>query len=304
MSETQVTLEPSPSPVIDEKIATTGISREALLSPDFKVKYAHLIAQEGILLGAGAAAILLQVAEAGVGAGVNEHSNFAYRPADRLRTTMTFVYCLIFGTPEERKAVTDMVTRVHGTVNGTLAEGRDQGKRYDALNPDLQLWVAATLYATAVECHKQVYGDIYDEETQEKIYQEYSIFACSLQVPPEMWPATRQAFWAYWDRKIDEIEVTEHARSVARDLLYLPNAPWHIRMFMPSVRVVTGELLGEKMRKAYGIEYHPNMAKFHLMLAKILYRPMPLSVRSYPVKLYMKDLRERLAKQQKVFSKL
>jgi len=79
-------------------------------------------------VGAGAAAILLQIAEPGVGAGVNEHSNFSYRVLDRLRTTMTFVYCMAYGTPEEKKAICDMITKVHSSVNGVINEGRDKGK--------------------------------------------------------------------------------------------------------------------------------------------------------------------------------
>jgi hypothetical protein len=82
----------------------------------------------GILLGADAAAILLQIAEPGVGTGVNEHSNFAHRVVDRLRTTMTFVYCISYGTPEEGKTIVDMATSVYSRVSGTLDKGRDKGK--------------------------------------------------------------------------------------------------------------------------------------------------------------------------------
>lgn len=273
------------------------------MSPDFNPKHINLVVQEGIILGAGAAAILLQVAEAGVGQGVNQHSNFAYRVQDRLRTTMTFVYCMSYGTPEEKKTIVDMVTRVHTSVNGTLDEGRDKGKSYDALDPDLQMWVAATLYATGTGTYQRIFGEIKDEVLQEKIYREYSILACSLQVPPEMWPPTRAAFWEYWDRKIAEIEVTEHAKNVAADLLYLRKAPWYLRVFMPSVRVVTSELLPERIREAYGVNVHPHMYRFLELMVKATYRPLPLKVRSYPVKIYMNDMRRRLKKHQKVFEK-
>ncbi|KAI9148380.1 hypothetical protein HJFPF1_12211 [Paramyrothecium foliicola] len=292
----------SGSAVINEK-PPTAFSKEAFLSPDFNPKHLNLIVQEGIILGAGAAAILLQVAEAGVGQGVNTHSNFAYRVVDRLRTTMTFVYCLSYGTPEEKKTITDMVTKVHGSVHGTLDEGRNKGKTYRALDPELQLWVAATLYATGYETYTRIYGKIDDDELNEKIYREYSILACSLQVPPEMWPATRKDFWEYWDRKIAEMEVTQHAKEVARDLLYLRSAPLHIRMLMPSVRIVTAELLPERIRQEYNVKSRPWLYKLHEVMVKAIYRPLPLKVRSYPVKLYMNDMRKRLAKHQKVFEK-
>lgn len=67
-----------------------ALSEEEFLDPNFDPKLLKNIVKEGIIVSAGAAAILLQVASPGVAAGVNEHSNFAYRVQDRLRTTMTF----------------------------------------------------------------------------------------------------------------------------------------------------------------------------------------------------------------------
>ncbi|KAL6849591.1 hypothetical protein ACO1O0_009132 [Amphichorda felina] len=296
----------SPSVSSNEKagnIVTGGFSKEEFLSPDFYPKHLNLIVQEGIIVGGGAAAILLQVAEAGVGQGVNQHSNFAYRVQDRLRTTMTFVYCMSYGTPEEKKTICDMITRVHNSVNGTLEEGRDKGKKYSALDPELQLWVAATLYAVAIQVYERIFGELDDEVLEEKIYREYSILAVALQVPPEMWPATRRDFWAYWDAKIATLEVTQHAREVGDDLLYLRKAPFYLRMLMPSVRVVTSDLLPERMRREFGVSYHPKMYKFHLFMVKAAYRPLPLIVRSVPARFYMWDMRRRLKKHTKVFEK-
>lgn len=302
MANPSISNESASSVNTDEKFVS-GFSKEAFMSPDFNPKHLNLIVQEGIILGAGAAAILLQVAEAGVGAGVNQHSNFAYRVQDRLRTTMTFVYCMSYGTPDEKRAITDMVTKVHNQVSGTLDEGRNKGKTYSALDPELQMWVAATLYATGTDIHQRVFGEIKDEELQEKIYREYSILACALQVPPEMWPHSRKAFWEYWDRKIAEIEVTQHARDVAKDLLYLTKAPAYLRMFMPSVRLCTAEWLPEKIRLEYGVKKRPTLYKLHEIMVKAMYRPLPLKVRSYPVRLYMKDMRKRLKSHGKVFEK-
>jgi uncharacterized protein (DUF2236 family) len=288
--------------VLTEK-PVTAFSKEAFLSPDFNPKHINLIVQEGILLGGGAATILLQLAEPGVAQGVNQHSNFAYRVTDRLRTTMTYVYCMSYGTPAEKKAVTDMVNKIHDSVTGTLDEGRDKGKPFHANDPELQLWVAATLYAMGVEVYKRIFGDIKDEYLHEKIYQEYSILACSLMVPPEMWPSTRKDFWEYWDRKVAGFEITAHAKAVADDLLYLRKAPLYLRIWMPSVRVVTADLLPPRLRREFGVNEHPYMYKFLQTLVRGTYRPLPLKIRSYPVRFYMKDMRKKLAQHQKIFAK-
>ncbi|KAI1869706.1 uncharacterized protein JN550_005687 [Neoarthrinium moseri] len=295
----------SPSSIsMNEKSDTyAAFSKEDFLSPDFRSDHINIIVREGIILGAGAQAILLQVANAGVGAGVNEHSNFAYRVQDRLRTTMTFVYCMSFGTPQEKKTIVDMITAVHKNVTGTLNEGRDKGKTYSALDPKLQLWVAATLYATGLPIYERVFGKITNEDLHEKIYREYSILACALQVPPEMWPRTRKDFWAYWDHEIATIEVTQHARDIAKDLLYLRQAPWHIRMLTPAVRLCTAEWLPERIRAEYGVKRHPRRYRMLERLVRATYPALPLSVRSYPVKLYMNDMRERLANKRAVIGK-
>lgn len=88
----------------DEKTGTSlpvrGLSADEFLDPDFDPKYLKMIVKEGIVISAGAVAILLQMASPGVAAGVNEHSNFAYRVQDRLRTTMTFGE-ILFWVPRE-----------------------------------------------------------------------------------------------------------------------------------------------------------------------------------------------------------
>ncbi|GAW22189.1 hypothetical protein ANO14919_117240 [Xylariales sp. No.14919] len=175
------------------------------------------ISKEDILLLAGATAVLLQLTEPGVGAGVKEHSNFAHRVMDRLRTTMAFMYAVTFGTAEEKKTVVDMIARVHARVSGALGEG--------ALDPAPQLWVAATLYATGISAYERFCGAIADEAEHDGIYFGYSILACSLQAPADMWPPSRRVFWAYFDRQVAALEVTQHACGVGAEILRLRCAP-------------------------------------------------------------------------------
>jgi uncharacterized protein (DUF2236 family) len=87
------------------------------------------------MLGSGSA-VMYQLAVWGVGKGVAEHSTTMQRPVDRLRTTLTYVYVMGLGTDEERAQVARMVNRAHVPIRG---EG------YSAFDPELQLWVAATL---------------------------------------------------------------------------------------------------------------------------------------------------------------
>lgn len=247
----------------------------------------HHVIQEAILLAGGATAILLQVAEPGVGKGVDEHSNFGYRPLDRLRTTMTYVYCVTFGTRDEKKAVIEMVHRAHASV---------KGPDYSADDPQLQLWVAATLYAVGIEIYQEIFGRL-DDETAQAIYREYSILALSLRVTPEMWPEDQHAFWEYWDKQIKTMEITENAKNVAHDLLWNKKAPLTIRFALPFVRLTTAQMLPPRVREAYGLKtgkIRRGTYRFTMGLTKAAYPALPKAIRTYPMKYYMKDMRRRL----------
>jgi uncharacterized protein (DUF2236 family) len=78
-------------------------------------------AESVLLLGAGRS-ILLQVADPAIGHGVAEHSDFARRPLDRLRATMTYVYAVVYGS-EEQLAVRRKVNRAHATVRRPANSG-------------------------------------------------------------------------------------------------------------------------------------------------------------------------------------
>ncbi|KAK8026374.1 hypothetical protein PG991_003430 [Apiospora marii] len=309
MASQSTTMDPS-SPDLNEKSGIPpSFTQPAYLRPDFVPRHLNKISREAIILGGGAVAILLQVANPAVGAGVHEHSNFAHRVPDRLRSTMTYIYCMSFGTPPEKQRLADMITRVHANVRGVLTEpsGPDQeGQEYSALDPHLQLWVAATLYATAIDVYQRAFGPsaIADEAEHERIYAEYAVLACALQVPPDLWPRTRADFWRYWDREVEErLVVTSHARAVARDLLSLKHAPWYLRLFLPAVRVVTAEWLPPRLREEYGLRRHRVAYRLLEMTVRAIYPALPTKFRTWPVRFYLGDMRRRMAKNHTVVGK-
>ncbi|KAI1324382.1 hypothetical protein F5Y16DRAFT_306392 [Xylariaceae sp. FL0255] len=171
-------------------------------------------------------------------------------------------------------------------LNGTLSEGRDKGEEILCFGPELRMWVAATLYATAVDVYGRILGTINDDEENDIIYFEYSILACALQVPPEMWPPSCAAFWAYWDAKIATIEVTQPAKDVGSELLYLRKAPFYGRVLMSALRVLTGGLAPQRIRKEYGVNRHPMMYKLKQLAVKVFYYHLPLRLRRLPVDIW------------------
>jgi uncharacterized protein (DUF2236 family) len=56
-------------------------------------------------------------------------------------------------------------------------------------------------------------------EKQEQLYTEAALYRTSLRMPPKMWPATLDDFLKFWRHNITTLQVTDWARSLARDML-------------------------------------------------------------------------------------
>src|SRR5260370_40958496 len=117
--------------------------------------------RENVLLLGGGRALLMQLAHPLVAAGVDEHSDFRDRPIRRLRRTVQMMMAIVFGDRETALAAARSVNRVHGRV---------QGAGYRALDPDLLLWVHATLVDSSLATYETFVRPLRDEE-REGFYQ-------------------------------------------------------------------------------------------------------------------------------------
>ena len=246
------------------------------------------VAREGALLAGGARAILLQIAHPAVGRGVAEHSDFAARPLDRLRATLTYVYCVTFGSPEEVQAVAASVNAAHRRV---------AGPGYRATDPELQLWVAATLYDTALLVYQELFGPL-DSAVADDVYRQYAVLGTALQVPAGSWPSDRAAFGDYWRQMVDSLQVSDDARRVARDLLSAERAPVLLKAATPVNRFLTTAWLPEPIRRQYGLRWGGAQQRLYDTAMRVggpVYRHLPVPVREAPKTWYLHDMRRRLA---------
>ncbi|GAB3517670.1 oxygenase MpaB family protein [Arthrobacter monumenti] len=247
------------------------------------------IGAEGILLLGAGRAILLQIANPAVGHGVAEHSNFAGRPLDRLRTTLTYVYAVVYGTPEQLRAVRRQVNRAHVPVR---REAGAEKAGYSAFDPQLQLWVVATLYDTAVQVHDKIYG-VLDEESADRVYRDYAEVGTALQLPADLWPEDRAAFAAYWNEQIAALETDELTRRVARDLLHPEGVPLWLRAGMPLAQLVTAGLLPANVRNSFELPWNTaRQRRFDrtMRLCSVLYPRLPRVLRHGLRNYYLRQL--------------
>ena len=248
---------------------------------------------------AGAANVIMQLAHPGVGYGVVESRVESGRifdhPIKRTRTTLTYIAVAMLGTPEEKAAYRKAVNHSHAQVRST----EESPVKYNAFDPELQLWVAACLYWGLADVQERFRGKP-DPAKQEELYQLASALGTTLQVRPEMWPEDLQAFESYWQDGLSKLHLDDTVREfllALADLKFLH--PAIQRLFGPFNRFVTSGFLPAEMRDAMGLEWNESkQEKFDRLVSHIgaFNRRMPLAIRQAPYLLLMADFRRRLKK--------
>ncbi|MFB9072492.1 oxygenase MpaB family protein [Citricoccus parietis] len=256
-----------------------------------------------VLAGAGAA-ILLQVSHPSVGAGVAQHSDFAADPLKRLRHTLQFVYAAVL--PEAgaaRERVAGWVGAAHAPVQGTDATGLS----YSAADPQAQLWVTATLYWAAEQARWRIWGEwpaavaggsagpdsAGSQAEAEAVYRDYAVLGTLLGMPADLWPEDRAAFARYWDAAVVNLEVTDDARAICRDLFAAEAAPWWHRRLMPLVRFVSAGMLPARIRGQLGLDWDGADSRREDALWGVLravYPRLPRRWRQLPARLVVRTL--------------
>ena len=251
---------------------------------------ARFAPESAYLLGGGRA-ILLQLALPGVGHGVARHSNFASNPLGRLNGTLTYIYALSNGTDAQRAKVREIVHAAHAPVKAPAAMDGSH-PAYSARDPKLQLWVAATLYDSAMTIQQALFREL-DEDTAEALYRDYAVLGTELGMPAHLWPATRADFADYWSETSNSLHVDDRVREVAHELLEAKHAPWWIRAAMPLVRLVSVGLLPEHVRSMFGFHFNDRQQRrmdVVIRCARVAVRILPRSLRHFPMRYYLRRL--------------
>lgn len=194
-------------------------------------------------------ALLLQIAEPRVARGVAEHSDFTSRIFDRLRHTIELMVEIGLGDPSEVSSAIAQMEEAHTGVEGFMADG----SRYDAADPELRLWVLATLIATVLDVEETYVGE-FDELDRRRYYNESLEVARALGA--ENAPADLDRFRSYMKSQVEGLVITEEAREIAHHVIY-PRMGGTPQIVFAPLRAITSDLLPPDLRSAYGMELHP-----------------------------------------------
>jgi uncharacterized protein (DUF2236 family) len=235
------------------------------------------INREAVLLGAGPAALLLQVAHPLVAEGVAHHSSFEQDPWRRLRGTIRTTMDLVFGDGAHAERAVKRLNSVHAGVRG---EG------YRAMDPQLLLWVQATLILTSVEAYQRWVMPLGDGE-KEQFWQEARAVGTRLGIPLSLSPADWLALEAYWRRMLADdgpIHVTPTARRLAR-LIVRPPFPFVPGPLVDLAALPGLALLPPRIRSEFDITWSEPKAALAGVLGaavRLWTRIVPRGLRSMP----------------------
>jgi uncharacterized protein (DUF2236 family) len=237
-----------------------------------------------LLLGAGPRALLLQLAHPLVAAGVAEHSDFRGDPWRRLQGTLRSYLTIVYGTTMAARAEIRRLNGLHRTIAGA---------GYTARDPDLALWVHATLVDTTIAAY-DAWIEPLPRDRRARYYAETVPIGRAFGVLDDRLPGNLDAFETYVDSMLGPggpIRVSAVARELADAVLHPPLGP-----VVPALAAVPPPLyawtlwpsialLPASVREDYGFRWGPleQGVSAWLVAAWRAWRPLlPASFRQMP----------------------
>jgi uncharacterized protein (DUF2236 family) len=210
--------------------------------------------REVTVLFGGARAVLMQAAHPLVIAGARETGFYERNPWKRLQRTLVLTYTITFGTKAEAQAAADRINDVHTRIRGVDPV---TGDPYDALDPELLLYVHACLVDSALLFEELTVGRL-DDAGRQRFHEEQMLAAEMVKIPRAIIPPTVPALRAWLADLEDrgDLLVTDSARSVAALFMDPPrDAEW--RPVLKGVSRLAFATLSPSLREQYGFTVGP-----------------------------------------------
>jgi uncharacterized protein (DUF2236 family) len=210
--------------------------------------------REPALLLLGMRALLLQIAHPKVAQGVADHSRYREDPLGRGVRTFTAMYRIIFGDRDEAMAVALRVRTIHNRVQGRVADPLPAGipPDYDANDPELLFWVAATLLDSAVIAYEYFVAPL-GSDGKDQFLREARRLGALFGIPGSWYPDNWRTFEAWMAQQLESgtLTVTPTARRIFGNLLA---GTWFTRLLSPFNYAMAAMLLPQRLADMYGMK--------------------------------------------------
>lgn len=216
-------------------------------SPAWKVFHNPLAIAAG-----GIAAVILELAEPAVRAGVWDHSTFKTDPIQRMINTGAAAQAVTYGSKKAAQMTFDRVTRMHERVTGTTHEGQP----YEAMDPELLTWVDVTAAWGFLQAYIRYAEPRMSREEQDRYYREGAAKGYSFGAK---WvPLSVDEVDTYMAEKLKGLYVNDTVQEfiqIVGDATPLGKAARPLQRLLAQAGI---DLLTEDMQKACGVRVtHP-----------------------------------------------
>jgi len=235
---------------------------DGFFAADSMVRRLH---RERLVLFSGVRALLMQACDPLAVVGFRRHSIIFDDPQVRLQRTDERMSRIYFGSREEAEETGRIVRAMHRRVRGKTPADYGpipQGTPYDASDPELGLWVLATLADSAVVYYERIFGALAARE-RERYWGGYRQVGELLGLPPDSMPRTYAGLRSYVQGRLTDgsLWISEERREQAvQMILDPPFTGWLRTAAIPlteTIRLVSVGLLPPEMRRLYGFGWDP-----------------------------------------------
>lgn len=262
------------SPFIRQAKAILG-DDDRLFKP---VDVAWTVDRELVVVAAGGRALLMQLAHPKVAAGVERFSNFKADPLRRLRSTLTTMWSIGFDDKTRAMQTLRGFAEAHDRVKGSIpneGESLPRGTAYSAWDPELLLWVHATLVDSTLLAYETFVGPLAEWQRQQ-YYVDNKRLALLFGIPRGILPDSLEAFDDYMAAMLKDgtIQVGPTALQLCGSIVH--PTPLRLRLLGPLPCLVTTAMLPEALRHQYALAWDERQERCFRGFAALIRSTLPL----------------------------
>lgn len=260
------------------------------------------------LLFAGLSSGVLQLMYRTIGKGVEDHSNFANEPIERVLRSMDPITETVFGTVDSAKQAGSQIAGYHRTIKGTF----DDGSRYHAMDPQVWADTMLTFYYPIFQIADKYDAKGLDINEKKHLYKEMITWAQNFPISDRCLPPDYESYVERWDYLCEnEFRLDADISAWTLDFAQrgevprpnvIPEQLWSaIKLPIKPTSHVMGKLIldgiPEKVRQKNGIVFTENdqelVDAFQKMIKDVWQMPLMHQSMKYPPQAYDAIKRER-----------
>ncbi len=212
-----------------------------------------------------------------LGAAVQQHSIFFMERMPRLYRSVYPIGGVVFDgdrAPRTGAQVRDYHIGIKGVD--------DQGRRYNALNPDVFYWAHATFFKSTLLAAEWLGGGLVETQKRQLFDEHiawYRMYGMSMRPVPKSW----EEFQEYWDHMCHNVLENNWAAREVLDLSsmtkhpsleWMPDWLWRLNVawMQAFFNFTTVGLFDPAVRELMGYSWSPRKERLHRLFGKVVYR--------------------------------